>query len=82
MMEQGSHGLYLLAERRLGFDLLHVQTCLMNMPNAMHTITVQVKHLCRCLAGQAPEGSSVSRKNAGEVNEQVSGIVANSQCWW
>ena len=31
------------------------------MPDAMHTIAVQVKHLRRCLAGKAPEDSFAVR---------------------
>ena len=44
----GCRGGYLLAEKNPGFDRVEETT-----PDAMHTIAVQMKHLCRCLAGKA-----------------------------
>ena len=38
------------------------------MPDTMHTVTVQVKHLCRCLAGKAPEDSLAVRNQEMELN--------------
>ena len=43
-----------LAQKFPWFD--HVQQ---SMPDAMHTIAVQHKHLYRCFAGKASENSSV-----------------------
>ena len=38
------------------------------MPDAMHTVAVQVKHLHRCLAGKAPEDSLSVRKQEMSLN--------------
>ena len=38
------------------------------MPDAMHTVAVQVKHLHRCLAGKASEDSLAVRKQEMELN--------------
>lgn len=46
----GCREMYILAQKNPSFDRVQ-QT----MPDAMHTIAVQVKHLVECLAGKAPE---------------------------
>lgn len=53
----GCRGMHVLARKMPGFDRVE-QT----MPDAMHTVAVQVKHLHRCLAGKAPEDSLSVRK--------------------
>lgn len=53
----GCRGMYVPARKNPQFDRVE-QT----MPDAMHTIAVQVKHLHRCLAGKAPEDSLAVRK--------------------
>ena len=53
----GCRGGYLLAEKNPGFDLVEETT-----PDAMHTIAVEMKHLCRCLAGKAPEAVRLQEK--------------------
>lgn len=52
----GCRGMYTLAQKNPEFDRVQ-QT----MPDAMHTIAVQVKHLVKCIAGQAPEDSQAVR---------------------
>lgn len=55
--------MYVLAKKLPGFNRLE-----QSMPDAMHTIAVQVKHLCRCLAGKAPEDSFVVRMQGKSLN--------------
>lgn len=59
----GCRGTYVLAERNPTFDRVE-----QSMPDAMHTIAVQLKHLCRCLAGKAPEDSSAVRMQEKALN--------------
>lgn len=59
----GCRGVYMLAQKCPGFDRVQ-QT----MPDAMHTVAVQVKHLHRCLAGKASEDSLAVRKQEMELN--------------
>ena len=59
----GCRGMYILPQRCPGFDRVE-QT----MPDAMHTVAVQVKHLIRCLAGKSPEDSLAVRKQEMELN--------------
>lgn len=59
----GCRGVYMLAQKCPGFDRVQ-QT----MPDAMHTVAVQVKHLHRCLAGKALEDSLAVRKQEMELN--------------
>ena len=59
----GCRGMYILAQKCPGFDRVE-QT----MPDAMHTVAVQVKHLHRCLAGKASEDSLAVRKHGMELN--------------
>ena len=56
-------GGYLLAEKNPGFDRAEETT-----PDAMHTIAVQMKHLCRCLTGKAPEDSAAVRLQEKALN--------------
>ena len=58
----GCRGVYMLAQKCPGFDRVQ-QT----MPDAMHTVAVQVKHLHRCLAGKASEDSLAVRKQEMEL---------------
>ena len=53
----------MLAKKLPGFNRVE-----QSMPDAMHTIAVQVKHLCRCLAGKAPEDSFVVRMQEKSLN--------------
>lgn len=53
----GCREMYVLAQKVPSFDRVE-QT----MPDAMHTIAVQVKHLVKCLAGKAPEDGVSVRK--------------------
>lgn len=55
--------MYLLARKMPGFDRVE-QT----MPDTMHTVAVQMKHLHRCLAGKAPEDSLAVRKEEMSLN--------------
>lgn len=48
----GCRNMYVLAKKNPTFDRV-VQT----VPDAMHTIAVQIKHLVKCIAGKAPEDS-------------------------
>ena len=59
----GCRGMYILPQKCPGFDRVG-QT----MPDAMHTVAVQVKHLIRCLAGKSPEDSLAVRKQEMELN--------------
>lgn len=59
----GCRGMYMLAKKLPGFNRVE-----QSMPDAMHTIAVQVKHLCRCLAGKAPEDSFVVRMQGKSLN--------------
>ena len=63
----GCRGMYSLAQKNPRFDRVQ-QT----MPDAMHTIAVQVKHLVKCIAGKAPEDSMAVRiqeKSLGRFKE-------------
>ena len=59
----GCRGMYMLARKMPGFDRVEK-----TMPDAMHTVAVQVKHLHRCLAGKAPEDSLSVRKQEMSLN--------------
>lgn len=59
----GCRGMYSLAQKMPGFN--RVEQCL---PDAMHTIAVQVKHLCRLISGKAPEDSASVRQQEKELN--------------
>ena len=52
----GFRNMYVLAKKNPTFDRV-VQT----VPDAMHTIAVQIKHLVKCIAGKAPEDSVAVR---------------------
>lgn len=52
----GCRNMYVLAKKNPTFDRV-VQT----VPDAMHTIAVQIKHLVKCIAGKAPEDSVAVR---------------------
>ena len=76
----GCRGMYCLAQKNPKFDQVH-QT----MPDAMHTIAVQVKHLVKCIAGKAPEvsvGVRMQEKSLGMFQEswhKVSASEGNSK---
>ena len=59
----GCRGGYMLLEKNPGFNRVEQTT-----PVAMHTIAVQVKHLCRCLAGKVPEDSVAVRLQEKALN--------------
>lgn len=59
----GCRGSYVLADKNPQFDRVH-QT----VPDAMHTIAVQMKHLVRCMAGKESEDSLAVRKLEQELN--------------
>ena len=59
----GCRGSYLLAQKLPSFDRVE-----QSVPDAMHTIAVQLKHLCRCLAGKAPEDSAAVRMQEKALN--------------
>lgn len=61
--------MHVLARKMPGFDRVE-QT----MPDAMHTVAVQVKHLHRCLAGKVPEDSLSVRK-------QEMSMKKFPECW-
>lgn len=59
--------MYLLAQKSPSFDRVE-QT----MPDAMHSIAVQVKHFLKCIAGKAPEDGVAVRmeeKSLGRFKE-------------
>lgn len=73
----GCRGMYCLAQKSPGFDRVQ-QT----VPDAMHTIAVQVKHLVRCIAGKAPEDSlsvRMQEKSLGRFEESWPTINAASK---
>lgn len=72
----GCREMYVLAEKSPSFNRIE-QT----MPDAMHTIAVQVKHLVRCLAGKAPQDSLAVRlheKSLGRFRESWPNVTASS----
>ena len=63
----GCRGTYVLAKKNPSFDRVE-----QSMPDAMHTIAVQVKHIVKCIAGKAPEDSLAVRsleKSLGRFKE-------------
>jgi len=63
----GCREMYILAQKNPSFDRVQ-QT----MPDAMHTIAVQMKHLVKCLAGKTPEDGVAVRmqeKSLGRFEE-------------
>lgn len=73
----GCRGMYSLAQKHPQFDRVQ-QT----MPDAMHTIAVQIKHLVRCIAGKAPEDSLAVRtqeKSLGRFKESWPTANASSK---
>ena len=63
----GCHGMHILAKKNPSFDRVE-QT----MPDAMHTVAVQVKHLVKRIAGKSPEDSLAVRlqeKSLGRFEE-------------
>ena len=63
----GCRGMYSLGKKNPRFDRV-----LQTMPDAMHTVAVQVKHLVKCIAGKAPEDSMAVRiqeKSLGRFKE-------------
>ena len=72
----GCRGMYVLADKNPLFDRVQ-QT----MPDAMHTIAVQMKHLVKCLAGKEPEDCVAVRmqeKELGRFKESWSGVAAKT----
>lgn len=58
----GCRGMYVFASKYPGFDRVE-QT----LPDTMHTVAVQVKHLIKCIAGKAPEDSHAVRMQEKEI---------------
>jgi len=72
----GCREMYVLAAKNPSFDRIE-QT----MPDAMHTIAVQVKHLVKCLAGKASEDSLAVRmqeKSLGRFKESWPNMSGSS----
>lgn len=68
----------MLPQKCSGFDRVE-QT----IPDAMHTVAVQVKHFHRCLAGKASEDSLAVRKQEMELNRfpecwRISSVIATA----
>lgn len=59
----GCRGTYVLAAKQSSFDRVQ-QT----VPDAMHTIAVQMKHLVKCIGGKEPEDSISVRKAEQELD--------------
>ena len=71
----GCREMYVLASKNPSFDRVK-QT----VPDAMHTIAVQMKHLVRCIAGKAPEDSIAVRLQEKALDRfQDSWITASTE---
>lgn len=69
----GCHGMYSLAHKLPGFNRIKE-----TMPDAMHTISVQVKHIIHLLIGKDPE-DSIGVRNAEKKFDRFPGCWVNCE---